>query len=270
MTANNDYQALVRKMVSRRVVAYFPGLAELVGSVKAAVLLSQLMYLDGQQDNPGTWFPISVAKLREMTGLSTKEQRTARKPLVELRLLLYEKRGMPGRYHYRISLDNLAALSAGQLELPEIGSTECPNRTHKSVPSGDTSVSRPASHELPIRPHIKKESLKDSKGKKKKRGKKTPPPPGVVVYRRVAKRFPNKAIWAEIDRIVGSEFSPLLKWGHTIRKWLGYGWNPTNINGMLDVFQNGWMKKFKNSSTRAAGYDPAADLESFKRKKGMR
>jgi len=270
MKPENDYQHLVRTLVSRRIVAYFPGLADLVGGVKSAVLLSQLMYLDGQRENPGTWFPVSVAKLQEMTGLSTKEQRTARKPLVEKNLIVYEKRGMPARYHYRISVDNLAALSGGQLELPEIGSPVCPVGTHKSVPTGLTSVSQPASHECPDGPHIIKKNLKDSGGKKKKGGKKTPPPPGVVIYRRVAKRFPNKAIWSEIDRIVGAEFSSLLKWGHNVRKWIGFGWNPTNINGMLETFQVGFAKKIAGSSTRAKGYDPAADVDSFKRKKGMR
>jgi hypothetical protein len=59
------YQKTVQALCGGRVVAYSPGLARRVGGVKAAVMLSQLLYWSGMPDvrQRGGWLYKSVEEM---------------------------------------------------------------------------------------------------------------------------------------------------------------------------------------------------------------
>jgi hypothetical protein len=63
--------------------------------------------------------------------------------------------------------------------------------------------------------------------------------PAVQVYREEVHRYPAKSWYQTIVEAVGDNTD---KWRGIVRDWIGSGWNPGNVKGMLDVFQNGWQK----------------------------
>jgi hypothetical protein len=68
-------------------IAYFPSLVPVAGSVKATVLLCQLIYWTPRAKDATGWIYKSQLELMAETGLSHKEQRQARAELKRRRLL---------------------------------------------------------------------------------------------------------------------------------------------------------------------------------------
>jgi hypothetical protein len=92
------------------------------------------------------------------------------------------------------------------------------------------------------------------------------------LYRRLVNRYPAKALWPRIDRIVGKSFAGLLHWGRVIREWSLAGYNVTNLRGILEVYEKGWRPAGGNGRPGNArqGYDPVADMAAFKDKRGLK
>jgi hypothetical protein len=68
---------------------------------------------------------------------------------------------------------------------------------------------------------------------------KEPPPPAVEAYREVARMYPHKSTWEEIDSTVGTGPLALTLWRDTVTAWIAVGFKPTNVSGMLDNFNRG-------------------------------
>ena len=64
-----------------RPVSYYPALVELTDSVTATLLLCQLIYWCGKQDNAEGWIYKTQEEIKYETGLSRAKQETARKVL---------------------------------------------------------------------------------------------------------------------------------------------------------------------------------------------
>lgn len=100
---------------SGQVVAYFPALVPITGSVKAALLLSQLGYWEGKQWDKGRWIHKTQEELTQETGLTRAQIESARKQLQRRGFIEYVKKGLPARGHFRLNLDAIqAALLANQ------------------------------------------------------------------------------------------------------------------------------------------------------------
>lgn len=69
-----------------RAVAYYPGLKKIIPTTNACVLLCQLLYWTDKTRNDG-WIYKTSDDIQEETGLTYKEQVTARKHLVESKLI---------------------------------------------------------------------------------------------------------------------------------------------------------------------------------------
>jgi hypothetical protein len=74
----------------------------------------------------------------------------------------------------------------------------------------------------------------------KERGKrhakaKAPPSNAVELLRDEIKRYPAKSWWPEIDAAV----TDLGLWKMIVHEWIGRGWNPSNVRGMLDCYRAG-------------------------------
>lgn len=95
-------------------ISYHAKLCKITGGVTATLLLCQLMYWRGKGRLPDGWIYKAQEELEEETGLTRREQETARKYLKERGLLEECKRGMPRILHYRINLDKLDELWAGR------------------------------------------------------------------------------------------------------------------------------------------------------------
>jgi hypothetical protein len=95
---------------------YYPPLAKLVGGVKEAVFLANLMRWSNQATGRAGiedgWIYKSAEELQEETGLTYKEQWAARKTLVKLGVLVEQYRRAEHRIYFLVnkkSLDDLYA-----------------------------------------------------------------------------------------------------------------------------------------------------------------
>ena len=88
-------------------VAYYTAFAGVLGGVEAGVLASQFFYWYGKGHNPEGWIYKTQAEIEEETGLTRRNQETARKKLRELGVLEENYAGMPAKLYYRLNLDQL-------------------------------------------------------------------------------------------------------------------------------------------------------------------
>jgi hypothetical protein len=101
-----------------RHIAFHRRLVDLTASVKAAVLLSQSIYWTrhGRDiDEAGGWFLKTTEQWRMETGLSAREQDTARLVLRDLAIIEEQRIGFPARLHFRLCLDQLDALLSDRI-----------------------------------------------------------------------------------------------------------------------------------------------------------
>jgi hypothetical protein len=128
-----EYQAALRELLGGRSVAYYPSLARKVGGVKAAVMICQLLYWNGDatvQKNDG-WFYKSIEDMEKETGLTKVEQQTARKELESIGVIEIKLKGIPRVWYYRVDWDTLTDLLIGK-ETHPMGNP--PNDEPESVP----------------------------------------------------------------------------------------------------------------------------------------
>lgn len=105
-----------------RPVAFYPRLREIAGSVNATLLLCQLLYWHGKQDDPDGWImkrgtidlsdpdgelDASSQSLERETGLTYREQVTARRLLRERGLLRERTDRLSHRSYFQLDLDAL-------------------------------------------------------------------------------------------------------------------------------------------------------------------
>lgn len=87
-------------------VAYYPGLAKHVGGVKPAIFLCQMIYWSDKTENELGVYK-SVEEWEEETGLSYREQVTARKELVERGLIIETAKRIEHRIYFLLNEDLL-------------------------------------------------------------------------------------------------------------------------------------------------------------------
>ena len=107
-----------------RQIAFHRRLVDVTANVKAALLLSQSLYWTRHgrdiAENVG-WFWKTAEQWERETGLSAKEQATARDLLRGRSLLEERRRGLPARLHFRLCIDALAAQLSDQLAVSQDG-----------------------------------------------------------------------------------------------------------------------------------------------------
>lgn len=79
------------------------------------------------------------------------------------------------------------------------------------------------------------------RGRSGKTGSATPP--AIAVFRSIAQRFPDKAVWVKIVAAVGEKPADLERWQRTIEGWIAAGHYKLNVAGMLDWFAQGRTSK---------------------------
>lgn len=89
----------------KRPIAYNPIIAKALDSAKLAILWSQLYYWSDKTHDPDGWIYKTQAELYNETGLSRKEQETARKIGREHGVLEEKLAGHPAKLYYRINME---------------------------------------------------------------------------------------------------------------------------------------------------------------------
>ncbi len=101
-----------------RHIAFHRRLVDLTSSVKAALLLSQSIYWTRHGRDiarNGGWFHKTTGQWAMETGLSAKEQLSAREVLCRLELLEDQRIGVPARLQFRLNLDRLGTRLAERI-----------------------------------------------------------------------------------------------------------------------------------------------------------
>ena len=96
-----------------RHIAFHRRLVELTESVKAALFLSQTIYWTRHGRDivsSGGWFFKTTKQWEMETGLTVKEQATAREVLRKLEILHEERVGIPAKLHFRLAAGPFATL----------------------------------------------------------------------------------------------------------------------------------------------------------------
>lgn len=128
-----------------RPIAFHRCFVTLTGSITAALMLSQAVYWQQRTKHEDGWWFKTRDEWTEETGMSRREQETARRRLRQLGLLHEERRGVPAQLWYRVDeirllelLEKLAqtAPSGGANPLFQLGGNALTGRAETCQPVG--------------------------------------------------------------------------------------------------------------------------------------
>src|ERR671919_2935467 len=97
----------VKDLLPNRTVGYSPDLARAVGGATIGLFLSQLLFLSDKGNNPDGWVYKSEQEMGRETGLTKREQQTARRKLLSLGVIQIERRGFKFTYHFKVIWERL-------------------------------------------------------------------------------------------------------------------------------------------------------------------
>jgi hypothetical protein len=118
-----NHRQKVKDLLPNRIVGYSPDLARAVGGATIGVFLSQLLFLSDKGANPDGWVYKSEAEMGRETGLTKREQQTARRKLLSLGVIAIERRGFRFSYHFKVIWERLYQVIAG-IQRPQNVPTE--------------------------------------------------------------------------------------------------------------------------------------------------
>ncbi len=101
------YQQALLRVVQGRPIAFYSAYAHALGSVTAALLLSQLCYWSDKGHTGEGWIYKTQAELELETGMGRREQETARRVLRAAGILEEQKAGTPARLYFRVDFERL-------------------------------------------------------------------------------------------------------------------------------------------------------------------
>jgi hypothetical protein len=108
-----SHRQKVKEMLPNRVVGYSPDLARIVGGATIGLFLSQLLFLSDKGANPDGWVYKSEAEMGRETGLTKREQQTARRKLLALGVIAIIRGGWKNTYHFKVIWEKLYQVIAG-------------------------------------------------------------------------------------------------------------------------------------------------------------
>jgi len=97
---------------------------------------------------------------------------------------------------------------------------------------------------------------KSREEKSRSRASKTPTPPQVESYRKAAHRYPNKSLYSIICEHVKDDEQSLLLFEKIVTGWIAMGWNPSNINGILEFVDKGEIPHRNGQNGNGNGHKP--------------
>jgi hypothetical protein len=128
-----SHRQKVKDMLPNRTVGYSPDLARIVGGATVGLFLSQLLYLSDKGHNPEGWVYKSEAEMGRETGLTKREQQTARRKLLSLGVIAIMRGGWKNTYHFKVIWEKLYQVITGSQQ-PQNVSTEKVERV-QNVPT---------------------------------------------------------------------------------------------------------------------------------------
>lgn len=96
----------VYHLLGDQTVAYHPVLAKVFGGIEAGIFLSKMLVWN---KTDGEWIARTQAELETETGLSRRNQETARRKLREAGIIEDRLMGVPATVHYRLDIEAIAS-----------------------------------------------------------------------------------------------------------------------------------------------------------------
>jgi hypothetical protein len=115
-----DHRQKVKDMLPHRVVGYSPDLARIVGGATTGLFLSQLLFLSDKGANIDGWVYKSEQEMARETGLTKREQQTARRKLLSLGVIAIMRGGWKNTYHFKVMWERLYQVIAGSQQLQTV------------------------------------------------------------------------------------------------------------------------------------------------------
>ena len=117
----------------QRPIAFHRIFARIGGGVTAGLMLSQAWYWTPRAKKAEKWFYKSQAEWEEETGLTRREQETARRNLKERGLIEEKLAGVPATLHFRVNVEKLfdALCPEQQSSLAETCKLDCTEQPSK-------------------------------------------------------------------------------------------------------------------------------------------
>jgi hypothetical protein len=109
----HSHRQQVKDMLPNRIVGYSPDLARIVGGATTGLFLSQLLFLSDKGANPEGWVYKSEQEMGKETGLTKREQQTARRKLLSLGVITIMRGGWKNTYHFKVIWEKLYQVIAG-------------------------------------------------------------------------------------------------------------------------------------------------------------
>jgi hypothetical protein len=128
-----SHRQRIKDMLPNRVVGYSPDLARIVGGATTGLFLSQLLFLSDKGANPEGWVYKSEQEMGKETGLTKREQQTARRKLLALGVIAIMRGGWKNTYHFKVLWEKLYQVIAGS-KRPQTVTTE-KVETEQNVPT---------------------------------------------------------------------------------------------------------------------------------------
>jgi hypothetical protein len=116
----HSHRQKIKDMLPNRVVGYSPDLARVVGGATTGLFLSQLLFLSDKGANPEGWVYKSEAEMGKETGLSKREQQTARRKLLSLGVIAIMRGGWKNTYHFKVLWDRLYQVITGSQQTQNV------------------------------------------------------------------------------------------------------------------------------------------------------
>lgn len=110
-TFNNQVNSCWNALQASRKLAVYQGLIQLTGSIKTAIMLSQLLYwtrVSTEVSERDGWLYKTIAEMELETGLTKREQGLCKEKLYELNLIRTSRTGVGARLAFKVNLDELA------------------------------------------------------------------------------------------------------------------------------------------------------------------
>jgi hypothetical protein len=124
----HHHRQKIKDLLPNRVVGYSPDLARMVGGATTGLFLSQLLFLSDKGANPEGWVYKSEAEMGKETGLTKREQQTARRKLLSLGVIAIIRGGWKNTYHFKVIWEKLYQVITGS-QRPQNVATEKVERT---------------------------------------------------------------------------------------------------------------------------------------------
>ena len=103
----HSHRQKVKEMLPNQMVGYSPDLARIVGGATIGLFLNQLLFLSDKGHDPNGWVYKSEQEMGRETGLTKREQQTARRKLLALGVIQIVRQGFKFTYHFRIVWERL-------------------------------------------------------------------------------------------------------------------------------------------------------------------